>query len=330
MKYTRNIRIAVTFICLLGSVGFVNALTISPVKLELSGDPGSAITGEFELFNEEKETKTLYSSFANFEARGESGSPYFLSEKSGLSTWITTQPSIILDSGERMVVPYSINIPQNVEPGGYFAAIFWGTSPPESQDGGQVSIGGKLGILVLLTVSGETEQGGGLLSFSLAENKKVTTGFPMIFSYRFSNDGAVRIKPDGEIIVKNVFGGEVVKLQANSRDGNVLPKSIRKFDVVWLTKNQEKSTNPSLPNNEEELGFFETVGNQVSNFALGPYTAQLNLIYGSDQQTVQKKFLFFVIPWQLLLIVLIIILILVFGLKRYNHWIISRHKTHNT
>ncbi|MDP3793808.1 MAG: hypothetical protein Q8R07_03590, partial [Candidatus Uhrbacteria bacterium] len=178
----------------------VLALTISPVRMEIAGDPGQTLRGEIELFNEQGETKTFYSSAANFEARGDSGAPYFLPDTTkGLASWITVQDNVVLKADERKIIPYTIQIPQGVEAGGYFAAIFWGTSPPGRQGGEQVYVSGKLGMLVLLSVTGELKEGGGLLDLKMDEGSRVVSSFPITFAYRFSNDGSERVKPTGEL-----------------------------------------------------------------------------------------------------------------------------------
>jgi hypothetical protein len=45
------------------------ALTISPVKVEITGDPGQTLNGELELLNEQAFTKTFFASFENFDHR---------------------------------------------------------------------------------------------------------------------------------------------------------------------------------------------------------------------------------------------------------------------
>ncbi|MFN7088889.1 MAG: hypothetical protein ACK4NX_03710, partial [Candidatus Paceibacteria bacterium] len=279
----------------------VFALTISPVKMEIAGDPGQTLEGQLELFNEQDETKTFYSSTANFEARGESGAPYFLPEtNTGLASWIKIQESVVLKKGERQTIPFSIKIPQGTEAGGYFAAIFWGTSPPQAQEGGQIALGGKLGMLILLSVTGETKQSGGLLDLKLLEGGRVVNSLPVVFAYRFSNDGRERIKPVGELKIKNIFGVTSAVLDANKSEGNVLPGSIRKFTVLWhsrgqkigdLTKMEELELMTRITEEgKEKKGFFETAGNQWRNFAFGLYTAKLNLAYGKDNKTAEASY----------------------------------------
>ena len=202
--YLTGIAVILIFTFWLIFVQSVFALTISPVKMEIKGDPGQTIHGQVELVNEQDETKTFYSSAANFEARGESGAPYFLPDTAnGLASWVSVQERVILANGERKTIPFTIQIPKGTEAGGYFAAIFWGTSPPQAQGEGQVAVGGKLGVLILLSVAGEIKEDGGLLDLKI-DTGRVSSFLPITFVYRFSNDGSERIKPVGELKVKYI------------------------------------------------------------------------------------------------------------------------------
>jgi hypothetical protein len=305
----------------------VGALTVSPPRWEISGERGQTINGELELFNEEKEAKTFYSSFAAFEAAGETGAPRFFPAAEGLATWIKVPTQITLDPQERKVIPFSIQIPQNADPGGHFAAIFWGTSPPKTQEGGQVTIGAKTGILVLLTIpGGEVKAGGGLLEFRTVGKQKTFTFLPITFIYRFQNVSTDRIKPEGEIKIKNILGMTSVTLPANKKEGNVLPNSIRKFEVIWETLNNAKVE--ETLNNAKKIGFFEAVKKEWSDFHFGPYKANLRLQYGAKNEEAKASFLFFIIPWQLLIIIIIVLIFVLitgwFGIKKYNRWIIAK------
>lgn len=298
----------------------VFALTVSPAKIEITGDPGQTVTGEIELFNEEKSEKKFFTSYENFEPRGDSGSPYFIGAKDGLATWINIEESVLIPSGEKIYVPYSINIPQSAKPGGYFAAIFFGTAPSKAQEGGEVSIGGKIGVLVLLRVSGDIEESGGLIDFSEKNNKKIFTGLPLNFEYRFNNTGGDRVVPKGEIKIKNTLRIKTATLLANENEGSVLPNSIRKFEIIWGEQNKES-------------GFFGTALNQLKDFRFGFYTAELGVVWGESNQTANLSYSFFIIPWQLLIIVFIVLFIIIIGgkwfLKKYNSFIIAKAMQNN-
>lgn len=315
----------ISFVLLVGSMlpFEVAALTVSPVRIELFGDPGTLLKGELLLINEQEISRTFYSSCENFEATGETGTPSFISGEEGLATWIETATSITLEPGEEKEVPYTITIPQDADPGGHFAAIFWGTSPPKAEEGGQVSIGAKVGILILLRVSGEIEEGGGILEFSAKDKQKFFSTLPVQFAYRFQNGGDDRIRLKGEITIRNIFGKTLEVLPANRSEGNVLPQSIRKFEVTW---EKEDSSKQQVASDRE--GFLTDLKREWNNFAFGRYTAELNLEYGTEGETAQASFSFFIVPWRILSIVLFILAVLVFffiiGIKRYNKWIIAR------
>ena len=113
---------------------YASALTISPTKIEVAVDPGQTAIGEIEVFNEQQEVKTFYTTYENFEPRGETGAPYFIGGGEGLSSWIESTKSFDIQPGEKITIPYSITVPADSTAGGYFAGIFFGTQPP-STDG---------------------------------------------------------------------------------------------------------------------------------------------------------------------------------------------------
>lgn len=318
----------IVFLLALGAVllpAKAQALTISPVRTEIAADPGSTIRGELLLINEQEGTRTFYSSFGNFEATGETGTPTFVEGLEGLATWIETVPQITLEQGEQTKVPYTIQVPADADPGGHFAAIFWSTVPPAGAEGG-VAIGAKVGSLILLRISGEFEEGGALLEFGPREGKRVFGSLPVVLSYRFQNGGGDRLKPEGTLTVKSFFFFPAAKLNANIGEGNVLPESIRKFDVVWRKDQSQRDLSPKEL--ERETGFLAGLKNEWQNFALGVYTAKLDITYGTEGEGAKASTTFFVLPWRILSIALIIFLILGFlsriGIKRYNKWIIAK------
>lgn len=315
----------------------VFALTVSPPRLEMYGDPGGTFYGKFDLINELDTVKTYYSSFENFEARGEGGSPYFLTGDDGLAGWLATDGQITLQPGEKKTIQFSIQIPADAEPGGHFAAVFWGTNPPNVGAGG-LAIGGKLGILILLSISGEIEGGeGGLLEFK-TEGGRIQSTLPITFFYRYSNDGGNRVKPVGEIVIKNTFGGTAAIIDSNKVEGNVLPGSVRKYSVPWHTKGQRVEDLTKLEEidmrrlieeeSREKQGFFEIAGQQWQSLTIGIYKAELNNVYGDEVEPIKATWRFVIIPWQLLSIIAVILGIFGFigsrGLKRYNRWLIKQ------
>lgn len=288
-----------------------HALTVSPARIEITGNPGETLTSQFDVINEQGNAGTFYSSSENFEAQGETGTPNFVPATDGLATWISVQPVVSLTKGQEEHIPFTITIPKSATPGGYFAAVFLSTTPPQNAQG-QVSVGARIGVLVFLNVAGDVKEAGGLLDFSTVNNQRIYTSLPISFTYRFNNEGGDRIEPTGTLAIANTIGLTVASLSANPSIGNILPNSIRKFSVTW---GSEANTISS--------GFFGAVAYEWNHFAFGWYRAHINLSYGSHGEAVQATYNFFVIPWQLLALVLIVLAVLFFLLKRYNRFVIE-------
>src|SRR3989338_11380305 len=103
-----------------GMATSTQALTVSPARVEITGDPGTVLHSEIELFNEQEETKTFFISYENFEPSGDSGAPHFMGNNDGLATWIKSENKLIPEPGQRPVVPFFVFLPEKTETGGYF------------------------------------------------------------------------------------------------------------------------------------------------------------------------------------------------------------------
>ncbi len=326
-NYSNNRSILVLFIAVYISLFFgasnTYAISLSPVRVEVSGNPGETVTPEMTITNESEGNTTFYSSFSNFEASGDTGNPSFVEPKDGIGTWMTAPESIILKSKESKTITFSINIPDNAEPGGHFGSIMWGTSP--NTPGSGVSIGSKAAMLVLLSVNGNVKEAGGLVDFTTRDNKKFYNTLPVSFTYRFRNDGGDRIKPVGKITMRNIVYLPADRIDANPSSGNILPNSTRRFNVDWVK-------NPRAKDYVEPTGtfaqFFDQAKYQWRNFAIGPYFAKVNLLYGTEAIRVTKSTFFFVFPWQLIVCLAVIFIIVFWGgkklIKRYNRHIIQK------
>jgi len=317
--------IASIALIILGYSTTASAMTITPVRYEVKGNPGETLVQKMTIINEDSIPVTYYSSFTNFEAQGETGSASFVAPKDDIGTWIKTIDSVTLSPGEQKTVDFTINIPMNAEPGGHFGVVFWGTSPENGADGKQLSVSAKTGLLVLLSVNGYVKEGGGLLDFITKDNQFWYNTLPVSFVYRFKNDGGDRVKPVGKIRISNTLFIPTKRFDANPVNGNILPASTRKFTTDWVIS--------PLPKDELfPTGVFKSfvckVVYQWKNFAVGLYSAHLNITYGSSGQVAKKTVFFFVFPWQLLICLAILFIFVFFSGKKlvvsYNNYIIKK------
>ena len=310
---------------LFGYTNSVYAMTVSPVRYEVQGNPGETITKEVTIINEDKADVTYYTSYANFEAQGETGSASFVEPKDDIGTWMTIDPKVNLLAGEQKTLKFSIKIPENAEPGGHFGVIFFGTSSENNAESKQLSVSAKTGLLVMLSVSGNVKEGGGLLDFITKDNQFWYNSLPVSFVYRFKNDGGDRIKPAGFIKISNTVFIPTKKINANPVNGNILPSSTRKFTVDWINHLEVKA-DPSVKVNFFKK-FIDKSVYQFRNFAVGLYSAKLDIGYGTQNERAMKTVFFFVFPWQLLICLIIIFTIIFFIsrtlIRRYNRYIIK-------
>ena len=294
-----------SFFLILSSFQFASAqisgdgLTISPPILELETKPGETYNQIIKITNPTNNLIEVYPQVMNFRASGEGGEPAFYPATEeeanfSLAQWIKFNQSKVALTPEQVVeFNYSIEVPADAEAGGHYGVIFFATQPPKAEeDQSQISISSMIGSLILAKVPGTIIEKGFLESFKA---NRIYLKLPATFQVRISNLGNVHFKPRGDITIKGMFGGESDKIQLNQARGNVLPDSIRKFEEKW---------NPQ-------------------KIIIGRYTADLRVVYGESEKTLDGQVVFWVLPlWFLLalggLIISIIVLIIIIKKKRKN------------
>lgn len=298
-----------------------SALSLVPPSLEMNAQPGETLTTSIKLYNETNDPTTLYTSTANFTAADQSGTPSFdfKSAPDGLASWISTNPkSLTLQPGERLTVAVKIAVPANADPGGHYAAVFFGTQPPSLKNTSGVAVASKVGTLVILTVAGQISETATVASWGPKTGKHSYTHPPIALEAVINNTGNVHIRPEGTVMIRNMFGGQTATIPFNSANGAILPNSSRQFEATWT---KASGADP-------DTSFFHQVGVEWHNFAWGTYTATLSLTYGTGQAPLVGTTHFTVFPWQLLLVslilVIVLVMVLVLGIRSYNAMIIRR------
>lgn len=276
-----------------------SGLTLSPPIRELTIKEGETVTKTIKVTNPTDKLITVYPEVMDFRAKGDSGEPAFYSasdetSKFSLSKWITfTQPELALTPQQVVDFKYAISVPNTVEPGGHYGVVFFATKPEKpSADSSSVTLNSMVGSLLLVKVPGDITENASLENFS-ANQFIYLSGNPT-FDTLVRNLGNIHFKPEGEIMIKNMLGGDSGKLTVNSQGGNVLPDSARKFENVW---------------NDGKLH-------------LGLYTAKVHLTYGDSGKTLDGSLTFLIIPWWIL-IIKIVVLILIIALIT---WLIIRRR----
>lgn len=299
------------------------AITLIPPSLEYGAKPGETLTTKVKLFNESASPVTLYPSSDNFTVGDDQGTPRFTNTPTeDLASWIKmSTAAVTLQAGDRLDVPVKISVPANADPGGHYAAIFFGTAPTPTPGTSGVSIGNKVGALVIVRVDGTIEEAGTISSFTV-DHSGMYSRLPVTFAVHFKNTGNIHVRPAGKITVRNMFGGISTVQSINGSNGAVLPTGSRTFTSTW-------DKDPATPG---RANFFREIGREWHQFAFGPYTAAVDLTYGlSNSNITSANVRFWVFPWRIILVAVLVlalvIVLLVWFVRWYNHMIISRvHK----
>ncbi|MBI1839074.1 MAG: hypothetical protein HYR95_02170 [Candidatus Colwellbacteria bacterium] len=266
------------------------AVTISPLNFELNGNPGDTVSNLVRVYNDLDVGIGVAMETQDFVSAGEQGQVLIKGhEESGtysLANWVSLSPQTFsLAPHSSQTVEFTVKIPAGGEPGGHYASVL-ATVSGEAPGGG-VGINQKVGALLLLSVAGEISENLGLVDFN--PDSGFTEYGPEKLIARFKNEGTVHLKPRGFVIIKNVLGNEVVKMDLPQL--NVLPQSARTVDIPLKIEGQ-----------------------------FGRYEATLAAIYGATNEPLSAITVYWVIPYKLLAVyggVLLVLLILAYrGRKR--------------
>ena len=213
----------------------LEGMTISPALIERDISPGEVLTLSFEINNNDPEALDAYLSTVDFTGDPqEGGSPRFYQDSlpTAFSSWIKLSvEKVLLTSGGRKEVTFTITVPEDAEPGGHYGAIVVSRENPGQEEGLVVGATAQIGTLLLTKVAGEAIEKGQSISFTT--NRGWYEQSPVVFEIRFENTGNVHTKPTGVIEIFNTVGVKEKVLQINPGFGSVLPKSIRLFEVEW-------------------------------------------------------------------------------------------------
>ena len=279
------------------------SITLTPPLFRLSLSPGESWPSSVKLVNVNDYDLTVYATTMDFTDKGGKGTPEFFpasedpNSPHSLGSWITVPTGpVIVPRGTTKDIPFSVHIPEGAEPGGHYGAIQVGTVPVEERGKSGVSVGSQVASLFFIRVAGAVTEAAEIRDFF--STSKYVGSADQNFILSVENTGNVHIQPQGEILIKNMWGkvrGSVA-INKETNFGNVLPNSSRTFEFLW--------------DGEENL------------FDIGLYTAEVSVAYGEDaRQSLYRKTSFWIIPWKPVSILFgglfFLIFVIVWSMKRY-------------
>lgn len=284
--------------------GSADVLKITPVRSDITIKPGKSKTVKITVTNPTKQTIVIDPSENDFIANGEDGTPSLILDDDkyapthSLKRFMSPLKSVALKGGESKDVKVKITVPEDAQAGGYFGAVRFAPSSPDS--GGQVNLSTSAASLILLTVPGDLVESMDLSNFQVTQDGQSKTYFSngnnMAASFRFANTGNVQVGPIGKITVKK--GDKVVyETDFNSETPRdmTLPDSARKWNVPIT--------------GIEGFGKYEVLG---------------TFSYGANNKTVEVSSSFWVIPPMVMIIAGVVVLLIVVAIIVL--WLVLRNR----
>lgn len=280
------------------------SLTVTPPLFQLTIGPGEQWASTVKVVNNNDYDVTYYAQVVNFDAEGESGKSTFTplitnEDNSGsLAGWVTLEAKpLLVKAGESAQIPFSVRIPGDAPPGGHYAAILVGTQPGlDPVTGPSLKVATFVSSLLFVRVKGEVHESGRIREF--VTDNSVYTDAQARFALRFENTGNTHLKPQGEVIIYNMWGKKrgAVLINQKNNFGNVLPESVRRFEFGW--------------DGTDDV------------FDIGRYRAEVTLAYGDEaRQSATATSYFWIVPLGPVLgvggTVLIMVLALIWFIRRY-------------
>ncbi|MFP4616556.1 MAG: hypothetical protein ACLFNR_00125 [Candidatus Paceibacterota bacterium] len=278
------------------SSGDVVELRPSIVEPDQPIEPGGTYEHKVTVRNKSGKEETFYPVVENMRGISDSGSPLFTDERTdfGLSEWITIdQESITLGPDESADLNFTLKVPEEAGPQGYYGALFMSREAPRLRETGS-GIEIKVGAILSFRVQGEAHEEALIREFYTGKNI-YRSEEDVEFYLKVENLGNVLVRPRGTATIVNMFGDEVDQVPVNHpRPGGVFPESEKNFDFQW----------------------------EPEDWKFGKFNVELDLVYGENSgvRTISDSVSFWILPINLIVgsfVGLLLFIVLVFFLVRF-------------
>lgn len=216
-----------------------NSLKLSPLRSDLTLDPGKSGVVKTYVTNLTKDTIMLKAIENDFVSGDEKGTPSLILDENSfapshsLKKFMVPMPNVTISANATAEVDVKVNVPKNAQAGGYFGAIRFAPAGSSSQ---QIALTSSVASLILLTVSGPAVERLTLTNFDVQQNGGTGSSFrtpdDLGLLIRFMNQGSVQEAPFGQVSVEK---GHKILYSANFNQDQprdeILPDSARRWTV---------------------------------------------------------------------------------------------------
>jgi hypothetical protein len=212
------------------------------------------------------------------------------------SSWVRFETeSIIVPSQMNFELNYVIQVPEDAADGEYYAQIFFYTDQSLIGTDSVVTLNNLGGGPTFLIKTGDdfTEK---LEILDFKATKKIYERPEVVFNTSISNTGNTHLKPQGVIVLKNMFNQELAVIEFNPNRQAIIRDTLATYISEWQSNY-----------------LFTDEG----KFAFGPITAELMITYTSESpgySPATAETTFWILQWKLGLAILGGIIVIIWGI----------------
>lgn len=291
-------------------------ITVSPVSLDLTGQPGTEIHDKIRVHNNTNDVLHLQVQIKKITPADQD--PGFQladpTPQDDFISWIHVDtPTFDAPSKEWVYVPFTISIPSTAA-FGYYPVFVIQQDVQKSGVTKTAELSGGAAIIASLNVlSPNAHVEAQLVDFKASHH--LAEYLPVDFSVMIHNAGNIHVRPRGNIFISSGNKKDIAILEVNPDLSTIIPNSSRSFTAKW--------TDGFITREKSDQGVYQLVfhWDAVTHMRIGKYSARLLLVYDAGQRdaTLEAVTTFWVFPWKLIGIIILVPIISIVGI-----WMIIR------
>jgi hypothetical protein len=274
-------------------------LRAAPLSYDLQVNPGQEKSAELYIENMSSDDVGIEVEYSDFFI-DDAGRYIFSDDREieneefrrySLKSWLSvSSESFSLGKNASKKIEFKMNVPNEATLGGHYGAIFFRTFCENQKDKNVVAtdkssvcVSGRVGTLLLVSVGGYPDRRGEIENVKL---QKFSSSDQADLNVKIKNTGNTHFKPQGKIVIKNIFGQTVE--QVNIADKTLLPMT--SFDFASKIARRD---------------------------IVGLYFIEGDIQDGDGRNMVFKKFIFMP-PWRQMLVAIFIFFLLLLIAKKFR------------
>lgn len=297
-------------------------LTLSPVFINLTTDPGKTVSSAIRVTNQNNFREYLEIQVAKFTANYAGEAPIIvdLTPEDEFGKWVSfSDKQFVVEPNETKTVKFTVSPPNDASLGYYYALMI--SRINESGEKSTTVLKGSPAIPVLLEVrSPNTKRELQLVEFTT--DKAIYEYLPVTFRVKLKNTGNIHVVPAGDIFIDWGKDRDIGLVHANPTRGNILPKTDRTYQSQWddgFIVRMPKMNGNTVVKDDKGNMVYETKWDlsKADKIRIGKYTAHVLMVYDGGQRDIplEATISFWVIPWKIIGILIIVLFFILVGIK---------------